>query len=331
MVEYHIDNDCDAAFVTFVDQGFQVFRLAIGLIDCKIECRVIAPTLVPLELRYRHQLDRIDTEVLKIIQTFLHALEGALGSIVVHPQLVDDQVVLFRAPEVQRSFRPLVLRFIGLDNRHITAVCTAFRIIDQRRVDLLGLPFIIRMQHFLRIQIADLLLHAVRTLHCILETILFARFQIGKCDPEIITVLFHLVCVVQFPIGHIADHEHVLSRLGLAACIGTERHFGRIVGIVVDTVGYARRTRSCHNRCRGEVIPNVRVLFAEPYIDITVGRGLTLFLSVLSIDLTVMEHEYQGCHLCAGRDLVEIVQVVDHQLPFVITQTGQFRSRSRTP
>ena len=79
------------------------------------------------------------------------------------------------------------------------------------------------MNHFLRIQIRDLFLHSVGTLHSILKAILLARRQTGEGDPEIITVLIELMRRIQFPIGHITDEEHALGGIGLAGCVGAER------------------------------------------------------------------------------------------------------------
>ena len=189
MVEHHIDNHRHAAFVALVDE-LLVHRLrAVCFIRRKIMVRRIAPVIVSVELANRHQLDSVHSKVLDIIQTLHQTFQRTVGSVVIYPQLIDYQVVLVRAFEMKCGIGPLVLRFAGLDDGHVSVRTFSCRIIQQIRIHFLRLILVIGVQHFLRIQIRDLLLQTVRPLHSILETIFLTRLQTGQCDPEIVTIL----------------------------------------------------------------------------------------------------------------------------------------------
>ena len=246
MVEHHIQDHRYSAFVALVDE-LLVHRLrTVGLIRREIVIRRIPPVVVTIELADRHQLDRVHTQVLDVIQTFHQAFQRTTFGIVVDPQLINDQVVLVRALEVQRCIRPLESRFTGLNHRHI-AVC-AGGITQQIRIYALRFILIVRMQHFLRIQIRDLFLHAIRTLNCVLETVLLSGSQARQRDPEIVTVLVQLIVRTKFPIGHITNQEHTFGRLRFAGSIGTQRH-GCAIRTIVNTVTDSCRTcflRRCH-------------------------------------------------------------------------------------
>ena len=168
-------------------------------------------------------------------------------------------------------------------------------------------------------QIRDLFLHAIRTLYGILEAVFLTWYQVVKRDPEIVTVTLQLMCFVQFPLGHIAQEEHALSRFGLAGSIGTERYLRRIIFVVIDTLFDTRRTRTRDRLYTLHGIPDVTYRFlSENQVDILTTCRLTFLRSARA----VIEDKAQCVHISSGRDIVIGVHVVDHQLPFVIAEAG---------
>ena len=116
--------------------------------------------------------------------------------IIIHPQFVNNEVVLIRALEIERSIGPFESGLAGLDHRHISAVGSLQRVVDQRRICRLGLPFVVGMKHLLREEVGYLFLHAVGTLYGILEAVFLTGHKVIECDPEIVTVLVQLMrCV----------------------------------------------------------------------------------------------------------------------------------------
>ena len=237
MVEHHVDDNGHTAFVALINERLVHFLRTVRLIRRKIVVGRITPVVVSVKLTNRHQFYRIDTQVLDIIQTFHQAFEGTPFGIVVDPQLINDQVVFIRTLEVQRSVRPFESRFTRLNHRHVSV--RTGRIIQQIRIYFLRLVLVIGMQHFLRIQIRDLFLHAICTLHRILKAVLLTRCQPRQCDPEIIPVLIKLVVRTEFPIGHISNQEHPFRRLRFAGSVRTKRD-GSTVCSIIDTITDSR-------------------------------------------------------------------------------------------
>ena len=101
VVEHHIHDDRDTAFVALINEPFEIIRLAVRSVQREIEHRVVAPALVSLKLRNRHQFDRIHTQVLNIIQPVNNTLEGAFGGVIIHPDLIDDQVLARRTLKIE--------------------------------------------------------------------------------------------------------------------------------------------------------------------------------------------------------------------------------------
>ena len=267
MVEHHIKNNGNTALVALVDE-LLVHRLrAVGPIRRKIVVRRIAPVIVSVKLTYRHQLYRIHTQILDIIQTLHQTFERTAFGIVVYPQLVNHQVVLVWTLEVQCRIGPLELRLTGLNHRHIAVCAFTRRVIQQVRIHFLRFILIIRVQHFLRIQIGDLLLHAIRTLYGILEAIFLARLQPRKRNPEIVTVLIQLIIRTEFPIRHVAQQEHALGRLRLTGRIGTQRD-RRTIFAVVDTIAHACRTGFLYRCHTGHIIPIGCIRAQSKYAEI---------------------------------------------------------------
>ena len=162
MVEHHVHDDGDTAFVALIDERLELLGRTVGLIHSEVVVRRIAPVVVAVKLAHWHQFQGIDAQVLDIIQAFHQAGKTAFGRIVKGPQLVDNQVVLVRALEVQGLLRPVESRLGCLQNRHIPSVRSAHRI----RWQLIA-PYrcrfirIVRMQLQLGKCLRKLLLHAV--------------------------------------------------------------------------------------------------------------------------------------------------------------------------
>ena len=213
-----------------------------------------------------------------------------------------------------------------MNDSHITAVSTSGGIINQGRVNLLRLPLVVGVDHFLRIDIADLFLHAVRTLNGILETVFLARLQTGQGDPEIIAVTLHLVRRIQFPVGHIAEEEDAFGRLTIARGVGAQRH-RPTVGAVVNTIADTRRTSARNRSHIRNSIPYIATgLFTQVNEDVT-RHGFAFLASAR----TIVEDESKCFDIRRLRHAVERIDIRYYQLPFIVAQSGQLRLRRSTP
>ena len=212
MVEHHIENDRYTALVTRIDKRFELIGRTVCFVQSKIEGRVVAPTHIAFKFRNRHQFDSIDTEVLEIIQAVEQGGIVAFGGEIVYPELVYDQVFPIRTLEMEGCITPLERRLLRLNNGYVSAVSATGRITDEGRVHRFRFPLVVGMQHFLRIDVANLFLDSVCALYSILETVFFARSEARECNPEIVAIALELVVIAQFPIGHIAQQEHMLGR-----------------------------------------------------------------------------------------------------------------------
>ena len=210
VVEYHIQNNGNTAFVALIDEGFELFGRAVSLIQREVVVGRVTPVVVAVKFVHRHQFNGIYAEVLEVIQSFHESGDTTFGSVVINPHLVDDEVVLVRTFEVLGIIRPVEGLFTGLDNGHITAVSTFDRITDEVGIDCAGFVFVIGVNDFLGEEVRDLFLHAVGTNHYILEAVLFAFLEAGEFNPEVVAIAFELIVVAEFPVGHITQEEDVL-------------------------------------------------------------------------------------------------------------------------
>ena len=60
VVQHHIQNDGNAAFVTLVNERLDLLLRAVSAVRCKIMVRRVAPVVVSVELTDRHQLDSVN-------------------------------------------------------------------------------------------------------------------------------------------------------------------------------------------------------------------------------------------------------------------------------
>ena len=59
VVEHHIYNDGDAAFVAFVDEGFQVVLATVSAVGRKVVVGRVAPVVVAVKFANGHQLEGV--------------------------------------------------------------------------------------------------------------------------------------------------------------------------------------------------------------------------------------------------------------------------------
>ena len=159
--------------MTFINKSLHLLWCSISFIQGKIVVWRIAPVLISIKLLNWHQLNSINTHILIIEHTIRHTLNIACYCMIVHPCLINHQVILIWTFEIQCCIRPLELWFICLDYSHISI--TFSRIIHQIWIYGFRFPLIIIMQHFLRIKIRNFLHDAICTHYHILESILLLR------------------------------------------------------------------------------------------------------------------------------------------------------------
>ena len=193
MVEHHIHDDSHTAFVALVDKLLDLRLRTVSTVRSEIVVRRIAPVVVSVELADRHELDSVDAQLLDIIQTLHKTFYIALSSIIIDPQFVNNKVVLVRTLEIDRCIRPVICRFLRLDNGHVATVGTNHRVLNQCRVCRTGFILVILVNHLGGKEIRDLLVHRVRTLYRVLETILLLRSQTGQRNPEVVSVTLELI------------------------------------------------------------------------------------------------------------------------------------------
>ena len=99
MIVHHVQNDGDASFVARIHERFQIVLRAIGFVHSEIECGVVAPAVVSIEFIDWHQLNRLNTEALEIIQAVFNEFQGAFLGEITHQQFIDHQVFLVRLYE----------------------------------------------------------------------------------------------------------------------------------------------------------------------------------------------------------------------------------------
>ena len=149
MIEHHIKNNSNTTLVTFIDESLHLFRCSICFVQRKIVVGRITPVLIAIKLLNWHQLYSIYTHILVIEHTISHTLNITCYSMVIHPCLINHQVILVWTFKIQCCIRPLELWLISLYHSHITISFS--RIIHQIRINCFRFPLIIIMQHFLRI------------------------------------------------------------------------------------------------------------------------------------------------------------------------------------
>ena len=59
VVEHHIYNDGDAAFVAFVDEGFQVVLATVSAVGRKVVVGRVAPVVVAVKFANGHQFEGV--------------------------------------------------------------------------------------------------------------------------------------------------------------------------------------------------------------------------------------------------------------------------------
>src|SRR5690606_13465912 len=75
----HIQKDAEALCMSGVDEGLHVLRTPISAVRRKQAGAVVAPVPATRKVRNGHQLYRIDTERLEVVQPFYGGDKRALG------------------------------------------------------------------------------------------------------------------------------------------------------------------------------------------------------------------------------------------------------------
>src|SRR5690606_2719068 len=101
MVIDHIQNNRYSPAMAFVYEGLKGILGTIVFIQCHMERRIIAPTLVPIELAYRHQLNGIDSQVLQIIQSIPKGIKAMQLIEIPQQYLVNNQIGFLRSNKVR--------------------------------------------------------------------------------------------------------------------------------------------------------------------------------------------------------------------------------------
>ena len=89
MIEHHVLDDDKTLPVGLVNQSFQILFGSIGLIGCKIEVRIVSPTVVSFKFVERHQLDGVDAQALQVAKFFPDSLVGLFDSKITDQQFVN--------------------------------------------------------------------------------------------------------------------------------------------------------------------------------------------------------------------------------------------------
>ena len=69
MVVHHVEYHCDTSSVALVYEFFVLLPRSVILVEGEIMVRIVAPAVVPVEFLDRHQLYRIDSETLDVVES----------------------------------------------------------------------------------------------------------------------------------------------------------------------------------------------------------------------------------------------------------------------
>ena len=141
MVEDHIEYDCDASFMTFVDELFVHSFRPIGSVWCEVVVGRVSPVVVAVEFADRHEFDSVDAELLEVVESEDESWYGSFGGVVIDPEFVDDEVIFVGSLEVKSFVGPLELWFIGLQDRYISVAL--LWVVDEFGVNGFGFVFIV--------------------------------------------------------------------------------------------------------------------------------------------------------------------------------------------
>ena len=90
MIIDHIENYCEPPDMTFIDQSLEAVRATVGVLHRKGVGNIVPPVSRARELPDRHDLERIYSQILKIIKPWDDSLEGSLFCESADVKLVDD-------------------------------------------------------------------------------------------------------------------------------------------------------------------------------------------------------------------------------------------------
>ena len=93
VVVHHVQDDRYSPLVARVDKLLVHLVSTVRLVHREEERGVVAPAVVPVELLYRHQLDRVNPQCFEVVELPHRTLQVAALREITQQQLVDDHVV----------------------------------------------------------------------------------------------------------------------------------------------------------------------------------------------------------------------------------------------
>ncbi|MPM53696.1 hypothetical protein SDC9_100465 [bioreactor metagenome] len=116
VIIHHVEDYGDAAFVTLIDKLFIHQVGAVCLVEGEIECRIIAPAVVPVELLYRHQFNSVYAEIFQIVQFLNGSVNISLFCKISQQQFVNNQIIGCRSFKVCNL--PVISIGLDFENRN---------------------------------------------------------------------------------------------------------------------------------------------------------------------------------------------------------------------
>ena len=242
VVVHHVQDHGNPTGVARIHKGFQIVLGSVRLVHREVECGVVSPAVVSVELVHRHELQRLNAQRLEVVQGVDDELERAFLGEIPDKQLVNDQVLLVGPLKVvvgpcERGFSwgehtDGARGVVGRVHRHVGV--GAFG--NPRVVPLVENDLGIRVRH------PNVVGHDV-----VLVAVLLARHQVVQLNPKRFPVanVVHHGSRAQGPVVEVPDRKHKV----LEGCRPLEDHSP--VVHVVDAVHNARR-RCGHRRRAGE-------------------------------------------------------------------------------
>ena len=208
----------DTLLMAFVNELFIFLFRSICLVHCKIITRIIAPTIISVELLYRHKFNCIHSQALDVIQmlrSFFNGTGGKFGTCL--REVAEQQFVYYhiiRIFNLEVGYLPVVGCRFCLEYGDNTC-CLSIRILygTGRINSLFYKIFIVRaIQDLFTVRVADTDIAVCFAAHIILEAILFGRVNAcNRIPPEVFVVIaLHLIFCAEFPIIEVANQASII-------------------------------------------------------------------------------------------------------------------------
>ncbi len=225
VVEHHVEDDGDAAFVAFVDQQFQRLRCSVIFVQRFVKIRIVAPAVIAFEFVHGHQFDGRDAEAFDVIERIEQVGVVVRVEKVAEQQFVDDEIGFFRTL-VARCL-PVEGLLRGFQHRH-DACGLARRVGGKVGVRRGRDEWVVAGVEHQRAQgVGD----AHGAVDKVLKAVGLPRRQARHVEPPrgVVRTSFHLVTAVREPVVEIAhDVHHLLVR-------SVQREANRLIVNIIDT------------------------------------------------------------------------------------------------